>query len=110
MTADEALIDIAGRIERDLWNDLAAVPPESRLVRDICALAAQLTISQESSRIHGTPLVYARAFVEQTDALALKIDMIGGEKRINRSLLWMQFVEFEKFAMALLDLMVSCGL
>ncbi len=108
MTMDDALIDIAGKIERDLWIDLAKAPPDAWFVRDVCALAAQLTISQESSRKHGTPLVYAKAFVEQTDALALKVEMLGGKERLSRTLLWLQLEEFEKFAIALLDLMIAC--
>ena len=106
---DALVIDIAARIERDLWIDLAQAPPAPSLVRDTCALAAQLRISHESCLRNGTPLLQARAFVDQTDALALKLDVLGGEQRLGRSLLWLQLEEFEKFASALLDLMVACG-
>ena len=48
---DELLRDISETIRSDLWNDIVHAPPDQPLMRDACALAAQLKISGEFERL-----------------------------------------------------------
>ena len=72
-------------------------------MRDACALAAQLKISGEFTRHHGTPPAQAAAFVVATDDLLHIIDLLGGFARIGRSALASFYRESAELADALVD-------
>jgi len=103
----ELVTDIASEIYRDLWCDVADAPPDRMLARDACELAAQLKISGFLTRRDGTPIEQARAFVNETDGLLDRIEMLGGFQRIGKSVLAGVYSEAAELSDALLDHIVA---
>lgn len=87
-----------------MWNDLADAPPDPMLVTDICALVGQALISHECMLQHGTDKRYIVAFLTMHLEITTKIDLIGGQARIGRSLLWQKFEMLDAFEKDLLPL------
>lgn len=99
----DLLRDISDMVQRDLWRDVAHAPPDQPLMRDTCALAAQLKISGFLTRRDGTPLAQAQVFIVQTDELLHRIEQLGGFQRIGNSFLAVIHCEAAELAAALLD-------
>jgi hypothetical protein len=94
---------LAASIQRDLWNDLVHAPPDQPLMRDTCALAAQLKISGFLTRRDGTALAEAQSFIVATDGLLHRIELLGGFRRVGNSMAATIYLESAKLADALLD-------
>ncbi len=97
---DEMLIALSRHME----HDLADAIPDVVMLRDLCALAGQLRISQIVTEADGCSVSQAQGFVVEADRLSLGIEHLGA--RVAGSCLADVARQAQDFADGLLDIMV----
>jgi hypothetical protein len=102
---DDLVTAIAGRIERDLWDFVANVPPDPMDMKNLCAWAAQLRLSQIITERDGCSPEQAREFVVVADSLSVGLEHLGA--RAGGSCLAEASQDAQNFATVLLDLLVA---
>jgi hypothetical protein len=102
---DAAIDAIADRTQRDLWGFVVHAPPDPMVMRDLCALSAQLCFTEIFTGRHGCSVQHAKSFVVEADRLSVGVERLGA--CVANSALAAASREADAFAIVMLDMIVA---